>query len=90
MFRLRRHNPVSLRSMKSFLKEYSIDLNLSREDGRYRPNKSDTRSCLFSFISVHNYAGAGGVVNLVTNPLKRWSWYLIRLFIFKERRQDIA
>jgi hypothetical protein len=33
MFRLRRHNPVSLRSTKRFLKEYSIDLNLSRKDG---------------------------------------------------------
>jgi len=33
MFRLRRHNPVSLRSTKRFLKEYSMDLNLSRKDG---------------------------------------------------------
>ena len=32
MFRLRRHNPVSLRSTKRFLKEYGMDLNLSRKD----------------------------------------------------------
>ena len=31
MFRLRRHNLVSLRSTKRFLKECSMDLNLSRK-----------------------------------------------------------
>ena len=33
MFQLRRHNPVSLRSTKRFLKKYSMDLNLSRKYG---------------------------------------------------------